>query len=276
MSNTKQDFSNWLIASDIDGTLNDKSRNLPKRNYDAIQKFVHELGGHFTLASGRSPMAMKSQMERINVPNSVVIALNGACIYDFEHDKMIWSLNLTDANVQLSKDALKKFKLVSAQVVTDKCIYVFRPVLSCMIYAKTQKMPIKHVKSLDEIKEPWLKVIHTGNPLSVSKMYKFIQSKCTTEENLMSTSPFSFDLVSEDTNKGKAVLMLAESLGIKQENTAAIGDYFNDYEMLKAVAMPACCGQAPQGMKDISKLVTCHCNNGAVADLIEYIIKNFN
>ena len=55
---------------------------------------------------------------------------------------------------------------------------------------------------------------------------------------------------------------------------SAIGDYFNDYEMLKAVGLPACCGQAPQGMKKIAKLVTCHCNKGAVADLIDYIIKN--
>ena len=45
-------------------------------------------------------------------------------------------------------------------------------------------------------------------------------------------------------------------------------------EMLKSVAVPACCGQAPKGMKKIAKLVTCHCNKGAVADLIEYIIAN--
>ena len=50
----------------------------------------------------------------------------------------------------------------------------------------------------------------------------------------------------------------------------------NDYEMLKAVGLPACCGQAPRGMKKIAKLVTCHCNLGAVADLIEHIIKNYS
>ena len=45
-------FENWLVVSDIDGTLNNKIRKLPKRNYDAIKKFT-ELGGNFTLASGR-------------------------------------------------------------------------------------------------------------------------------------------------------------------------------------------------------------------------------
>ena len=82
-------------------------------------------------------------------------------------------------------------------------------------------------------------------------------------------------MVNEDTNKGKAVLKLAEILGVDKENTAAIGDYFNDYEMLKEVGLPACCGQAPKEMKKISKFVACHCNQGAVADLIEYMINNF-
>ena len=37
---TKTDFSEWLVASDIDGTLNNKFRKLPQRNYDAIKEAV--------------------------------------------------------------------------------------------------------------------------------------------------------------------------------------------------------------------------------------------
>ncbi len=33
----KTDFSDWLVASDIDGTLNNKLRRLPKRNYERIR-----------------------------------------------------------------------------------------------------------------------------------------------------------------------------------------------------------------------------------------------
>ena len=45
-------FENWLAVSDVDGTLNNKIRRLPRRNYDAIKEFT-ERGGNFTLASGR-------------------------------------------------------------------------------------------------------------------------------------------------------------------------------------------------------------------------------
>ena len=41
--NKKLDLSDWLLASDIDGTLNNKARNLVMRNYDMIQRFINEL-----------------------------------------------------------------------------------------------------------------------------------------------------------------------------------------------------------------------------------------
>ena len=43
----KKDYSDWLIVSDIDGTLNNKKRQTPKVNTDAIREFVHENGGRF-------------------------------------------------------------------------------------------------------------------------------------------------------------------------------------------------------------------------------------
>ena len=55
---SQKDFSNWLVVSDIDGTLNNKARKLPRRNYDAIQAFT-EAGGNFTLASGRLTSSLK-------------------------------------------------------------------------------------------------------------------------------------------------------------------------------------------------------------------------
>ena len=39
-------FENWLVVSDIDGTLNNKIRKLPKRNYDAIEK-IHRFRRQF-------------------------------------------------------------------------------------------------------------------------------------------------------------------------------------------------------------------------------------
>lgn len=276
MNSSKKSLSNWLLASDIDGTINDKGRRLVQRNYDAVQKYINEYGGNFTLASGRSPYSMRKHFKRLDIPDGKAIVINGAGIYDFAQEEMIWSSPLNEHCIDMVRKTAKKYPTMSFQVISDKYVYIFRPTVSSRILAINAKLPIKYFYSFDAIpKENWLKVIFTGIPPALKLVNKYILSMSNTTENLMFSSAWSYEIVNEDTNKGKAVLKLAELLGVDKENTAAIGDYFNDYEMLKTVGFPACCGQAPKEMKKISKLVTCHCNHGAVADLIEYMINNF-
>lgn len=275
MTNTDKKLSNWLIASDIDGTINDKARRLVKRNYDAIHKYIDEYGGNFTLASGRSPDSMRKHFKRLDIADGKAIVINGAGIYDFAKEEMIWSDPLNEHCIDIVRKTVKKFPFLAFQVISDKVVYLFRPTPSARILAVNAQYPIKYFYNFDKIpKENWYKVIFTGFPTEMKMTARFVESLSNTTENLMFSSAWSYEMVNETTNKGKAVLKLAEMLGVDKEHTAAIGDYFNDYEMLKHVGLPACCGQAPLGMKKIAKLVTCHCNHGAVADLIEYIIGN--
>lgn len=273
MTDEKILMSDWLIASDIDGTINDKSRHLVKRNYDAIQKLVREHKGNFTLASGRSPNSMRKHYKRLNIPDGKAIVINGAGIYDFASEKMVWSSPLNDHCIDLVKRSVKTFPFLAFQAITDKNVLIFRPTPSARILAINAKLPIKYYYSFEDMpKENWYKVIYTALPFQIKQLERYLKDISDTTENLMASSPFSYEMVNEGTNKGNAVLKLAEILGVEKEKTAAIGDYYNDWEMLKAVGFPACCGQAPDDMKAISKLVTCHCNYGAVADLIEYLI----
>ena len=275
MTNTDKKLSNWLIASDIDGTINDKGRRLVKRNYDAIHRFIDEYNGNFTLASGRSPDSMRKHYKRLDIADGKAIVINGAGIYDFAKEEMVWSDPLNEHCIDIVRKTVKKFPFLAFQVISDKVVYLFRPTPSARILAINAQYPIKYFYNFDKIpKENWYKVIFTGLPPETKMVSRFVESLSNTTENLMFSSDWSYEMVNEDTNKGKAVLKLAEMLGVDKAHTAAIGDYYNDYEMLKQVGLPACCGQAPKGMKKIAKLVTCHCNHGAVADLIEYIIQN--
>lgn len=275
MTETKKNLSNWLIASDIDGTINDKTRRLVQRNYDAVHRYVDEYNGNFTLASGRSPDSMRKHFKRLDIADGKAVVINGAGIYDFAKEEMIWSDPLNEHCIDMVRKSIEKFPFLAFQVISDKVVYIFRPTPSARILAVNARYPIKYFYDFDKIpKDNWYKVIYTGIPPEMKRVSRFIESLSNTTENLMFSSPWSYEMVNENTNKGKAVLKLAEMLGVEKEKTAAIGDYFNDYEMLRQVGLPACCGQAPKGMKDIAKLVTCHCNDGAVADLIEYIIQN--
>ena len=136
---SQKDFSNWLVVSDIDGTLNNKARKLPRRNYDAIQAFT-EAGGNFTLASGRLTSSLKRNYDRIT-PNQPAVVLNGAGIYDFQQEKMIWRSTIQQEGHEFVRYIINKFsdsfKSVDVGIYFDDYVYIVKNgVLSqgCLLY----------------------------------------------------------------------------------------------------------------------------------------------
>lgn len=269
--NNNKSLSNWLVASDIDGTLNNKLRKLPKRNEDAINRFV-SMGGRFTLASGRNPQSMEKHFKRLPIDGTPAVVINGAGLYDFKKNEMIWFSAMSEEGMKLAIEAAKKFPLVDVIVVAKDMIYITGAGWFGKMFVMADNLNHKHIRNIEDVpKENWGKVIYSGDPISISRIKKHFESMVDPDLTTMSSSIASFEILAKNTHKGTAVLKLAEILGIEKDHTAAIGDYFNDFDMLKTVGVPACCGQAPQELKDVSKFVACHCNKGAVADFLEYI-----
>lgn len=268
-------FENWLVVSDIDGTLNNKIRKLPKNNYFAIKEFT-ERGGNFTLASGRLQSSLERNYNRIT-PNQPAIVLNGAGIYDFSKQKMIWRNTISEKGRNFVKYIANEFdeifKSVDIGVYFDDYVYILKSGLLSKSTMYFDKAKHEYVKSLDEIPEDgWMKVIFWSNPVTIEKLKKVISNLDNPDANFMSSSVLTLEMLQKDTHKGVGIMKLADMLGIEKSHVAAIGDYYNDWDMLKTVGLPACAGQAPSSIHKICKFEACHCNQGCVADLLEYIM----
>ena len=264
-------LSDWLVVSDIDGTLNNKFRRLPERNEKAIKRFV-EMGGRFTLASGRNPQSMEKHFRRLPIYGTPAIVMNGAGIYDFSKNEMIHFTAMSDEGMRLAVEAAKKFPTVDVVIAAKDLLYITGSGWFGRFFVAAGNLNHKHIRNIDDVpKENWGKVIFSGMPFTISKVKKHFESMKDPDLTLMSSSVASFEILAKNTHKGTAALKLAEMLGIDKSHIGAIGDYFNDYDMLKTVGVPACCGQAPKELKEVSQFVSCHCNRGAVADFLEYI-----
>ncbi len=267
----KQSLSGWLIASDIDGTLNNKLRRLPERNEKAIRRFV-DLGGRFTLASGRNPQSMEKHFKRLPIDGTPAVVINGAGLYDFKKKEMIYFSSMSNEGMRLAIEAAKKFPAVDVIVVAKDMIYITGSGWFGKMFVAADKLKHEHIRNIDDVpKKNWGKVIFSGIPFHITKVRKHFESMTDPDLTLMSSSVASFEILARNTHKGTAVMKLAEILGVDPSHTGAIGDYFNDFDMLKTVAVPACCGQAPKELKETAQFVACHCNKGAVADFLEYI-----
>lgn len=272
----KKDFSDWLVVSDIDGTLNNKLRRLPKRNLEAINRFVLECGGHFTLASGRNVQSLRKHFEKLPISGTPAVVLNGAGLYDYSKEKMVRFSPINPDAVDIVRKVFERFPSVEIEILTDKTIYTLNSKIFCPVMVAADKLNHTDFKRFSQLpQENWGKVIFLGVPSLITEVRKFIDAIPDKKANFMSSSIASFEMLEEGVHKGVGAMEIAEMYGIPYEHTAAIGDYFNDYDMLKTVYLSACCGQAPKGLKDIAKYHACHCNKGAVGDLLEYIMDKY-
>lgn len=265
-------YDKWLVVSDIDGTLNSKGRTLPRRNFEAIEKFV-QLGGHFTLASGRRIDFLEKIYKSVPC-NAPAVVLNGAVIYDYGQDKIVRSHSIEVAGQTFFKQVLERFPLIEAGVFFDTTVCLARSGILSRGQLFFERGHYKCVKLEAMPKDGWRKIVFWSTPHQINRLVEYTKTNCTKETlNSMRTSPVSLELVMGGVHKGTGVLEIAKTLGIDKAHIAAIGDYYNDWDMLKSVGLPACAGQAPQDIHDICTFEACHCNQGCVADLIEYIMK---
>lgn len=273
---TDKNYTDWLIVSDIDGTLNNNLRRTPKVNTDAIDDFVHNKGGHFTLASARNVQSLKPHYKNLPGVTTPAIVMNGAGIYDFSLNKMLWFNPVSQKGKHIIKQAMDKFQHLEIGIFTEDMIYLVRPRISSPVMMALDSLKHKKVKSIDQLPDcNWGKVIFFTLPHLKKKVREFVVGISDGSLSYIDTTAFSFDMVAHDTNKGNAVLKLAEMLGVNENHIGAIGDYYNDLDMLKAVSHSACCKQAPEDIHKVCEYVACHCNDGAVADFINYIYKSY-
>ena len=272
----KEMYNKWLLVSDIDGTLNTKSMKLPVNNKIAVKDFVDN-GGNFTLCSGRNLQSLSIHYNRLEIETPAIF-LNGAGIYDFKNKEMLYQNFISSEGEEIILDVLKKHKLAQLTVFSaDKIYLTTRKCIYGLVISKMDKLNYELCKKVSDLPRGiWGKASFFGTKGLINKLKDiFSNNENSNYFECFKTSPFTLEVVSKGVNKGAAVFKLAELLNIPESNTAAIGDYYNDVEMLKRVAHPVCCGQAPDDIKKLSEYVACHCNDGAVADFIDYIQTNF-
>lgn len=258
----------WLVASDIDGTLLNTKGLIPKRNIEAIQSFVNS-GGLFTIATGRSVNAIRHIIRQVTY-NCPVIVLNGAAIYDFSKEAYVWSRLLSDSAKRIVQLVVERFPEIGLEIYIGT-----RVIIPVMNKQAADQMEYEHLEfeeiPLEKVPGDWMKVIFVGNEEQVDAVTAFISALNYHDAEFVRSAYCFYEMLPKGCSKGTALHKLADLCGVLQERTAAIGDYYNDVELLRAAALPAAAGQAPEAVLSLAKLRTCHCDEGSVADLLDFI-----
>ena len=264
-------FENIVLFSDIDGTLCTYDKKIPKRNLDAINRFKL-LGGKFSICTGRSALSLRRAVD-VSILNFPAIIFNGGGIYDYSKDEYIKDSNLPIDVAPFVNEIFEKYPDVGLEVNVDNVLYCVKYSDRSSRHILTENSEFKLYDMSELPKGKYKKVLFTGDSSDIDRLSSDFLRRNSDENDyyFLRSEPGLFELLPKGAKKGIAVKEISEMYGIPIENIYAIGDYYNDATMLEAAGCSCAVFGAPKEIIDIADYVSCPCNEGAVADFIDYI-----
>lgn len=262
-----------IIISDLDGTIVPISGIVSKRNKEAIGKF-QSLGGTFTIATGRSPFRACEFAGELGVKGAF-IAGNGAVIFDNIKNEDVCNICFEKESYEIIKRLMNAFPEVGVVLIdTDDCYYIINDNESLREMATDGRFKETVYCSLEELpsncRSGWL-ALDKADFVEVAVWAAHNKSEFLTFAH---SGEYFLDLIPGGISKGTMLEELVGYYGKELENTVAIGDYHNDLEMIKKAALGVAVLNAHEDIKAQADLIVKSCEDDAIADLIEYLIKN--
>lgn len=257
-----------LFATDMDDTLLDRKKTISSANRKAIADFMAD-GGQFVIATGRAVPAVEPYVKELGI-KAPCILYNGGGIYDFAQRKFLWAASLPPSAKGYLKDILDTFPEVGAEILHGDQIYVVRKNEGVLWHVGVEHLEYQEI-SVDEAPEGWFKVLFVMPHAIQAEVWQYMTEKRWTDVTFIQSSDIYLEMMPAGVSKGSALLELAKLLNISPENTAGIGDYNNDIELIRKAALGFAVANAPEEIRQTADVVAADCDHDAVAWALTYL-----
>lgn len=286
-----------LLALDLDGTLLDSRGQITDANRRAVRA-AEELGVLVTIATGRRfrdarPVGLELDL------NAPLITHNGALL---KHAESLETVSASLLAPETSDKILRVGKefggdaLLSADPHGKGTLYYDRisdnnfPLQKYLRWSETLHGDEAHnaVSHVDDLKGVLgeADVIHisfSGTCSRMEDMVEVLKGELADTVTVLSTiyplRDFTLiDILPPDASKGHGVEKLAAINGLTAEEVMAMGDNFNDLEMLAFAGTPVVMGNADPSLRERKEFYTTLNNDqsGVAAAIKKFILKQEN
>jgi Cof subfamily protein (haloacid dehalogenase superfamily) len=271
----KKDFSSFhknyqLLAVDIDGTLLNDSNQITQNTYQAL-KVMKEHGFLIILATGRLYPDAFYFAKYLDL-FSPMILLHGALVQSYEGEILKEKDLPPEVIVQLIKIAREKD--VSFQAFRTDCLVIEKRTAWNDLYLKysPNKPEIICVPDMCHFLENRAtQFAFLGEKSEILHLKEFVKKHLRNTVSIACAHPNLLEIVAPNVSKGNALRELADIKNIPLSQTIAIGDSYNDIEMIETAGLGVAMGNAPRKVKDAADFITKDNNHDGIA----YFVSKF-
>jgi 5-amino-6-(5-phospho-D-ribitylamino)uracil phosphatase len=281
-----------LLALDLDGTVLNSRAEVPDANRQAIRA-AEERGVLVTIATGRRfrdgrPLGIELEL------NAPLITHNGALLkYANSLETVASSLLSTETareavrvgkdfggDALVSADPRGKGTLLYDRIADDNIPFQRYIRWSELLHGDEAHEAVHHVENLDDVlaDNEIIHVSFSGTCVRMEEMIAVLGNELGDTVTLLPTiyprRDFTLiDILPPDASKGRGVEKLARLSQIERDEVMAIGDNFNDVEMLEFAGTGVVMGNADRSLLERGEFYTTVTNDeGGVAAAIQRFI----
>ncbi|MHB8062685.1 MAG: Cof-type HAD-IIB family hydrolase [Ruminiclostridium sp.] len=260
------DFTGKMLICDMDGTLLNSNSLISKENCAAIEYFK-DRGGRFTIATGRMLKSVVPYLEKIHV-NAPIILYNGAMIYDFDKQTILWDIFLDGLISELVTKLFDKFPNIGLEVFHGHELYILRENEETRAHLLWEAL-VPSIANFEDIPSQWYKVLIAANPCLLQEVEKYLEEmKKLYAFRYVYSEPQFIEVLPPNVSKGSTLTELIKILGISCTNVTAVGDSYNDIEMIITAGTGVAVANACQALKDVACYTCVDNNEHCVSDII--------
>ncbi len=272
-----------LIGIDVDGTLLDTDGRLPEDNREAIHDAV-AAGIHVSLVTGRSYPFARPVAETL--PDSITLMVSSGAI-ERATDGTTLARRLLDRQVaRRILETTRAFREHTAvifdrdearQIIFESMDWTHPNRQSYWDrnhWLIDQETPLE-----DSLVEDPIQVMFNGEPAAMRGLAEDLLAVASGRGHDARAYAVSLteylhrefsllDITAPDATKGRALEWRAQQLGLSRDRVMAIGDNFNDLEMLEYAGLPVVMANGVAGLKARGWHVTGHQNEAGLAQAI--------
>jgi Cof subfamily protein (haloacid dehalogenase superfamily) len=272
-----------LIGIDVDGTLLDTDGQLPDDNREAIHDAV-AAGIHVSLVTGRSYPFARPVAETL--PESITLMVSSGAI-ERATDGTTLARRLLDRQVaRRILETTRAFREHTAvifdrdearQIIFESMDWTHPNRQS--YWDRNHWLIDRETPLEDSLVEDPIQVMFNGEPAAMRGLAEDLLDAASGRGHDARAYAVSLteylhrefsllDITAPDATKGRALEWRAQQLGIDRDEIMAVGDNFNDIDMLEAAGVPVLMGNAVPELHRSGWHVTGHQNEAGLAQAI--------
>ncbi|MBP2000538.1 Cof subfamily protein (haloacid dehalogenase superfamily) [Paenibacillus shirakamiensis] len=259
-----------LIAIDIDDTLINDHKEVTPATQQALEDAV-KAGVVVTLATGRA-YASANKIARQTGLNVPIITYQGALVKNLLDEKVLYERYMPiDAARKLFQYCIEH-DLHLQTYIDDK------------LYAREENQKLKDYAGLNNtqyhiepdfeklIAQPTPKMLIIDEPAYLDELIPVFKELLGDGVHITKSKPNFLEFMHKEGTKGAALTFLADHFGCDLSETIAIGDSWNDHEMLEVAGLGVAMGNAIQPLKELADYITASNNEDGVKQVIEEFV----